>query len=66
MNPNRLLAIRVIGSVVVVVVAMLCAAYLLINHVDVPAAWWGIAGVAVGGIVGAAGGAIMESGKVVK
>jgi hypothetical protein len=61
MSPSRLLALRVIGSVIVVVIAMLCAAYLLLNHVDVPAAYWGIAGVAVGGIVGAAGGAIVES-----
>jgi len=66
MNANRLLAIRVIGSVVVVIIAMLCAGYLLLNRVDVPAAWWGIAGVAVGGIVGAAGGAMMEQGRTTK
>lgn len=61
MTQAQVMAIRVIGSIVVVVIAIIASAYLLVNKVEVPAAYWGIAGVAVGGIVGAAGGAAIEA-----
>jgi len=52
-NGNRLLLIRILASAVLCAMIITLAAWLLSRGCDIPAPWWVIGGLAIGGVVGA-------------
>ena len=52
-NDKVIRLIRVLGSTVISVTALIAAAILLDHNIIVPAPWWLIATLAVGGVTGA-------------
>lgn len=52
-NGNRILVIRIISSGLICAMIVGLAAYLISLGKDIPAPWWVIGGLAIGGVVGA-------------
>ena len=45
--------IRILASAAISLIAIVCGAWLLAIGREIPVAWWGVSGLAVGGVVGA-------------
>ncbi len=52
-NGTRLLVIRILSSAVLCAMIISLAAFLISRGKDIPAPWWVIGGLAIGGVVGA-------------
>ena len=52
-NGNRILVIRIITSGLLCALVIALAAWLIRSGFDIPAPWWVIGGLAIGGVVGA-------------
>ncbi|GAH91344.1 unnamed protein product [marine sediment metagenome] len=52
-NHNRIVIIRIVASTLLGLVALAGGAALALRGIEVPAMWWALAILAVGGVVGA-------------